>query len=319
MTTTYACPVCGKQVEVAEGEKAVHCRYCNSDFMTMEGEERFVMPVYYNSSSCFETFMLWAKKQGGYEESTPIQLHMDSALLHFYPFWVISLEGTTTFTGLGEDAEYSWPEGGAYRQMRTFLRPEQGTFDRRFELLLPATKDLPQELKGYQIPGRARKYYSPNLVVDAGGILHGGVVSREQAESWGTDEAKGQFTFLIQREVDRVDTRKDSLNLIESYYIYVPIWAFGYSFKGKGYSAFVDASTGRVIFATYPPDIREKASYMGIALAHIAVGGLATFLLLSQGIPLAYLVGIPLGLVGAGLAYAYRSLQPTRGGEELEE
>jgi DNA-directed RNA polymerase subunit RPC12/RpoP len=319
MTTSYACPVCGKKTEVAEGEKVVHCPYCNTDFLTMEGEERYVMPSYYNSSSCFETFMLWAKKQGGYDESTPIQLHMDSATLNFYPFWVISLEGTTTFTGLGEDAEYSWPDGGAYRQMRTFLRPEQGTFERRFELLFPAAKDFPQELRSYQIPGRARKYFTTQTVTEAGGTLHGGVLGREAAEQMANDAAKQQFSLLIDREVDRVDTRKDALNLVESYYIYVPIWTFGYSFKGKGYDAFVDASTGRVIFATYPPSIKERASYMGVALLSIVAGGIVAGLLYLEGAPMAYLVPLPLGLVGAGVAYAYRSLQPTRGGEKLEE
>jgi len=317
--TTYACPVCGKQVDVAEGVKAVHCPYCNTDFLTLEGEERYIMPSYYDSSSCFETFMLWAKKQGGYDESTPIQLHMDTATLHFYPFWVISLEGSTTFTGLGEDAEYSWPDGGAYRQMRTFLRPEQGTFDRRFEFLYPAAKDFPQELKGYQIAGRARKYFSPQLVADAGGTLHGGVLSRQQAEQMANDAAKEQFSFLIGREVERVDTRKDALNLVESYYIYVPIWIFGYGFRGKPYKAFVDASTGRVVFATYPPDMRERATFFGVALAHVVIGGLLAAFLLLRGQPLSYLAPLPLGLTGAGVAYAYRSLQPSRGGENLEE
>jgi hypothetical protein len=133
------------------------------------------------------------------------------------------------------------------------------------------------------------------------------------------DAAKQQFSLLIDREVDRVDTRKDALNLVESYYIYVPIWTFGYSFKGKGYDAFVDASTGRVIFATYPPSIKERASYMGVALLSIVAGGIVAGLLYLEGAPMAYLVPLPLGLVGAGVAYAYRSLQPTRGGEKLEE
>lgn len=319
MAKVYACPVCGKDVEVGEGEKAVHCRYCNSDFLTMEGEERYMMPAYYNSSSCFEIFMLWVKKQGGYEESMPLELHMESAALHFYPFWVISLEGSTTFTGLGEDATYSWPDLGAYRQMKVFLRPEQGTFERRFEFIVPATKDLPQELRDYQIPGRARKYYSEALVAEAGGKLHGGVLGRKDAEGWATQMAKERFAALIAREVDRVDTRKDSLNIIESYYIYVPIWFFTYTFKGKSYRALVDASTGRVVFATFPPDLREKASYFGLAALHVALGGLAALLLAGLGPPSLYLIPLPLGLVGAGFAYAYRSLQPTRGGEKLEE
>jgi len=319
LTTSYACPVCGKQTDVAEGEKAVHCPYCNTDFLTLEGEERYMMPAYYGSSACFETFMLWAKKQGGYDESAPLLLHLDSASLHFYPFWVISLEGTTTFTGLGEDAEFSWPDGGAYRQMRTFLKPEQGTFNRRFELLFPAAKDFPQELKDYQIPSRARRYFSAGLVAEAGGILHGGVLDRQRAEQMASDAAKEQFSLLIGREVERVDTRKDSLDLVESYYILVPVWIFGYTFRGKPYRALVDASTGRVIFATYPPDIRERAGFLGVASVHMVLGGAVAALLLLQGAPLAYLTPLPLGIAGAGVAYAYRSLQPSRGGEKLEE
>jgi hypothetical protein len=319
LATPYACPVCGRQTDVEEGEKAVHCSYCNTDFLTLEGEERYLMPAYYDSSSCFETFILWAKKQGGYDESTPVQLHMDTSSLHFYPFWVISLQGTTTFTGLGEEAEYLWPEGGAYREIKTFLRPEQGTFDRRFELLFSAAKDFPQQLRDYQIPGRARRYFSPGLVKDAGGTLHGGILTREEAGQMANDAAKEQFSLLISREVQRVDTRKDSLTTVESYYIYVPIWTFGYSFKGKPYQAFVDASTSRVIYATYPPDMRERATFFGVALIHFLVGGLVASFLLVEGAPLSYLAPLPLGLAGAGVAYAYRSLQPSRGGEKLEE
>jgi hypothetical protein len=58
---------------------------------------------------------------------------------------------------------------------------------------------------------------------------------------------------------------------------------------------------------------------MGVSLLHIVAGGVVAFLLYIQGAPLSYFVPLPLGLAGAGLAYAYRSLQPSRGGEKLEE
>jgi hypothetical protein len=113
-----------------------------------------------------------------------------------------------------------------------------------------------------------------------------------------------------------VDERSDDVNIGEAIFINVPVWRISYRFKGKDYYAMVDASSCRVIQATYPPDILEKASYTGIGIGHMVAAFALAGLLLTLGLLPAATAFI--GFAAAAAGYFSRAVRPTRAGEEVE-
>jgi len=314
--TTYICPQCGAQYELKEGDVAVKCRYCSTVFKTFADEQRYLLPVHYDTSTAVENFLLWVKKQIGYEESLPFHIELRNAELHFYPFWVVSLNIKTSFTGLGEDVEYSGRADGGYRNIRTVYKRESGVLERFFEFSIPASREIPVAEKGYKVSARGRSFYSSDYIKRVGGVLHGATLDRNGATNLAIELAKGEMTMPIMREVVRVDERSDDVNISEAVFINVPVWRISYRFKGKDYYAMVDASSCRVIQATYPPDILEKASYTGIGIGHMVAAFALAGLLLTLGLLPAATAFI--GFTAAAAGYFSRAFRPTRAGEEVE-
>lgn len=312
----FLCPNCSAPHLVSESDLAVKCRYCGTTFRTFAEERRYLLPAYYDSSRAIENFLLWVKKQLGYEESLPFHIYIKDAKLHFYPFWTSTISAKTSFKGVGEDARYENPHSGGYRTIHTVYREEKGEFERLFEYSIPASREVPTSEELVAV-SRKRIYFSYDYIQQRNGILHGATLTREEAKKIMEENAKSGLSKMILREVVRVDYRKDELQYSDFTLVYVPVWRITYSFKGKDYEAIIDASSSRVLHATYPPDIAEKAGYLGVGVVHIGVGVVSAVFLLSLGVlPAATAF---LGFLAAGLVYVFRGVSPARAGERVAE
>jgi len=314
MTMNYICPECGASYDVDEKEVVVKCEHCSTVFKTLADQKRYLLPMYYDSSAAIENYLLWVKKQLGYDEALPLHLELKKAELHFFPFWAVTLRANTSFDGTGEDAEYRWPDSGGYRGVDTVYKDEQGSFERFLELSIPASKEIPSVCEDYKVSAKACKFYSSSYVKEVGGLLHGATVDAEKAVKTAKDVATAQLTVLISEEVVEVKSRKDDIKIEQALFLYVPVWRIVYKFRGKEYLAMIDAASSRTIYATYPPDIPEKAGYAGLGVAHAAAGVLSAILLSHYSIvaPIASFVGF---MVVAAM-YFSRSLRPTVAEEE---
>lgn len=310
----YQCPTCGASYTVSEEDTAIKCSYCGTSFRTLREENRYVFPAYYDSSAAIENFILWVKKQTGYEESLPFHINLVSVKLHFLPFWTATVRAKTTFTGLGEDAKFSSPDAFGYRRMKIILREESGSFERFMELAVPASGEV--KVEGITAISRRRLYFSHEYVRQKGGILHGAIVQRGEAEALIRRMASSELTKLINREVVEVKSRSDEIDISDLAMVYIPVWEVVYEFKGKRYRALIDAASSRILEATYPPDILEKAGYIGIGAAHLAAGvGLAASLW-----PLGFIAAAAalLGFLSAAIVYFWRGVKPTRAAEKIQ-
>ncbi|MEM0444708.1 MAG: hypothetical protein QXO86_05935 [Nitrososphaerota archaeon] len=310
------CPNCGAPHVISESDLAVNCRYCGVTFRTYSEERRYMLPAYYDSARAIENFLLWVKKQLGYEESLPVHIYIKDAKLHFYPFWTSVIRAKTVFKGVGEDARYSNPYSGGYRSITIIYREEEGSFEKLLEYAIPASKEIPNAKEMVAV-SRNRLYFSHEYVRRKNGILHGATLSREEARRIMEESAEAELTRMIAREVVKVNSRSDDLQFSDFTLVYVPVWQITYSFRGRDYGALVDASSSRVLNATYPPDIVEKASYFGVGAAHIGAGVILSILLWGVG-ALAAATAL-LGFSAAGIVYIIRGATPTRAAEEVAE
>lgn len=313
---TYRCPNCGASYEVREGDAAIRCGYCGATFRTFEEERRYVLPVHYDSSRAIENFLLWAEKQHLYDESLPREMVLRDVSLHFYPFWVATVRASTTFTGLGEDAEYSGPEGKGFRSVTTFLREESGSFERLIEFAVPASGEIPQEGEMVAV-SRSRLYFSHEYVRKHGGVLHGATVSREQARRAAEEAAAAELTRLISKEVVEVRTRSDEISVGELSLVYVPVWDVSYEFRGKKYRALIDASSSRVIFATYPSEVAERTAYLGVSALHLVAGTILAAII--WGTSWLAAVTVLAGMGAASAYYVKAALAPAKALEPVAE
>jgi predicted Zn finger-like uncharacterized protein len=312
----YICPECGASYDVGEDEVVVKCEHCSTVFKTLADQKRYLVPVYYDSSSAIENYLLWVKKQLGYDEALPLHLELKKVELHFFPFWAVTLHANTSFNGTGEDAEYSWGNAGGYRSVKTIYREEQGSFDRFLELSIPASGEIPKVCEDYKVSAKACKFYSSSYVKEVGGLLHGVTVDADKAVQTAKDIAAAQLTALISEEVVEVKSREDDIDIEQALFLYVPVWRIVYRFRGKEYLAVIDAASSRTMYATYPPDIPEKAGYAGLGLAH-AGAGILSMALLSRWSLVSPITGF-VGFIVASATYFSRSFRPTVAEEEEE-
>lgn len=306
----WKCPSCGAVAEVGEKDLVTVCRYCKTCFTT-EGaieKEHYLIPTYYSSNRAVENLLLWVKKQIGAEEDLPLHIELAHVTLDFYPFWHVNIDAETKFTGVGEDAFYSSPEGfNQYRGISYTSKPESGTLDRSFSLTYPASPKIPIEVVDYQFPTRSKRYFSESYAQEYGGEIHNGELTRDMIEERAKRDALNYMTAHLRKEIFEVTSRTDDISVSSVYYLHAPIWSIRYRFNKKNYGAFVDASTGRVVHATYPISIEYRAINGTLAAAHLTVA-LATGLFVSSFAPFAGLALLA-GIGGAGVVFLFRSLQ----------
>lgn len=286
----------------------------------MEGaivKEHYLVPMHYSSSQAIENLLLWIKKQIGADEEVPLQLEVSSLSLDFYPFWHAIVLAETSFSGVGEDATYGSPEGfNTYRSIHRTSKQESGKIDRGLGLTYPASTEIPKQVLNYEFPAKGRKYFSEAYTKEHGGKIHNGVLTQPMVEEIAKTDAAKTIGTLISKEVFQVTSRQDNINILSMFYLHVPLWSINYKHGGKNFQAYVDASTGRVVHATYPISIKHRTFTGTLALAHGAVG-LVLFLLLGEAFPLVGLGALG-GFVACAVVFAFRAFRLGRGREAAE-
>jgi hypothetical protein len=179
--------------------------------------------------------------------------------------------------------------------------------DRSFSLTYPASSQIPVEILGYQFPTRSKKYFSGFYAKEYGGEIYNGELDQAMVEERAKRDILNHMSEHLRREVFEVTSRSDEVSISSIYYLHAPIWHIQYKFNKKGYEAFVDASTGRVVHATYPISIAYRAINGTLAAAHF----IAALLIGLSVFTFTPLPGVTLlaGLGGAGAVFLFRSLQ----------
>ncbi len=301
------CPNCGASLEMGPEDRISVCQNCNTCISNNRTvvKEHYLLPAHYSASDALERLILWLKKQTGTDEELPVNIQIQSSNLSFFPFWNVQVTAATTYAGIGSDAQYSSPDGfNEFKHIQKTQKAENGSFDRIFSLTYPAAPEIPTQLLSYEFPTRAKKYFGQSYARQYGGKVLNGRLSQTDAESRARSDAFASMTSVIMREVNQITSRNDKVDISSFYYLHVPVWDITYQFGKKSYRAFVDASTGRIVFATYPVSLEYRAQ-MGVAsIGHFAVGGLvllaAVRFLYMPLLPLA----IGLGSVGMALGVA---------------
>ena len=292
------------------------CENCKTCVTTDKSiiKEHYLLPAHYGASEALERLILWLKKQTGTAEELPVNIQIVASSLSFFPFWNIQVKAASSYAGIGADADYYDPDGlNEFKHIQKTRKAETGSFDRIFSFTYPAAADVPVQLLSYEFPTRAKKYFGQSYAKEYGGRVLNGRMPQPDAEARARSDALASMTSLMTREVEQITSRDDHVEVSSSYYLHVPVWDMTYRFGRKEYRAFVDASTGRVVYATYPVSLEYRFEMGGASVGHVAVAavlGVASASLFS-----APLFVLAVGLGSAGVAFAWAALEQGRARE----
>jgi len=154
-----------------------------------------------------------------------------------------------------------------------------------------ATSSPPVPLpKGFRFPARWRTPFKPTL--EKLGTFHSPDLDPEAAFTSLQEVVEEVRTYAHVFRV-KVDVRHRFEGLV-----YHPVWRLAYDYRGRRYSAAVDATDGTVLYMEYPISARGRAEALGMAVATV-VGAAA----LGAAVAVVYAGLTPiLGAVGGGIA-----------------
>lgn len=306
-TSPFQCPNCGAPLVMGAEDRVSVCQNCNTCVTNDRTiiKEHYLLPAHYSASEALERLTLWLKKQTGTDEELPVNIQIISSSLSFFPFWNVQVKAATSYTGIGRDASFYGPDGfNEFKHIERTQKAETGSFDRIFSFTYPAAPEIPSQLLSYEFPTRAKKYFGQSYAKEYGGKVLNGRITQPQAETRGRADSLSAMTSQIMREVNQITTRNDQVDISSSYYAHVPVWDIAYQFGKENYRAFVDASTGRVVFATYPVSLEYRVRMGAASAGHIALAAIVGFVLIGLSFPPLFPLVIGLGSVGAALGLA---------------
>ena len=250
------CPYCGAEYEAPDYAQYLVCPYCGT--VLREGkvfESVYIFEPRLDKTAAFNKALSF--KPWASPRDLATSAAPSGAELHFVPLYLYYVY----FEPLKELATYA-----------TALALEKPQFY------------IPEE---YQFPARWRTAFKPSLERRA--VFHQPQLNPDKA--W--ERASKKYLREARDYASAFKTAVTDKTSFEGI-VYYPFWVLKYSYKGKEYSAVVDAAEGDVVYMEYPVSGRGRAA--SLAIAGIILGGSA-------------LIGAILGL---GMSYSnLASLYPS--------
>ncbi len=319
------CAFCDADFNTGPGDLLLVCPYCGTA-QTTEGTkftDHYMIRVHFPQHEAQTTLLDWCSKQLGAPGDLAAKARFVGYKQVWYPFWISRVDADTTYSGLGKDANFydEWPQRrGAYKRIDFFWKPESGRFTRRHEIKIPAVKGIDADVSAHPIPTRAKEYFSHAHAEEFGGEVLHSQIAEDQARSLARQQAQDLQTRLILSEVDKIESRNDSLDVGETYLIHVPVWELEYRYGNGKYKASVAAATGYVIESKYPRSMAFRAAGIGFGLILLLAGIL--LITLAAGV-LGFAIFEAGGLVSGsiltllGLALLYKGVSRKEAKEKL--
>ncbi len=293
------CAFCDANFETGPGDVLLVCPYCGTAQTTAGAKfkDHYMIRVHFDQTEAQTTLLDWCSKQLGAPGDLAAKARFVGYEQIWYPFWISRVDADSSYHGMGKDANFydEWPQRrGAYKRIDFFWKPESGRFERRHEVKIPAVEGIDVDIQNHPIPTRAKEYFSHSHAEEFDGKVLHSQVSEGQAKTMAKSRAEDLQTSLIMKEVDKIESRTDNIEVGETFLIHVPVWELEYRYGNSKYKASVAAATGYVIESKYPRSMAFRAAGIGFGLI-LLLGGIA-------------LIALALDLLGIGPILPYGGL-----------
>lgn len=235
------CSHCGAPLAFEPGEMLATCKYCGYTVLIETGApftlQHSLIINKFDQTQIEEPVRAWMR--GGFLK--PSDLARKSKLaeknLVYLPFWVVSMQATSTYRGVFER-----------------LAPavsKEGKIEKEYDWLVLARRTAGFPTREYEVPLEGKIPYDFRKIEPFARVLNS-EIGKTEAEEQARREIDENHRFLAQRDVDKIVDFKTEIKIRETVYIHVPMWFVKYEYKGKDYRLLVEGTTGAVVKGDIP-------------------------------------------------------------------
>ncbi len=267
-----SCPVCGGEVQAAEGAPHVACRHCGSTLAVRgaRGVPRYMVLDTVERGAAEAALRRWWSSGFNKHGSLVTEATIEESFLAFFPFVRVRFDLLGALFGIVKQQ----------RNKRTIEVPREITIERSFDLTAPAA-----ETAEFGV-GHCDLTADTLWPVDEARLAQRGMVFRPQhtPEEVATKMVHTAIeTVAREARLDRVlfqslESARRRVSLIQ-----YPFWVFRYSFRGRLYQALIDAQDGRLWVGKAPGNDAYRASCLIAGIAGAAFVSTSTLQALAYG------------------------------------
>ena len=235
------CSHCGAPIAFEPGEMIATCKYCGYTTVIETGQaftfEHSMLSNKYDPTQVEEPIKEWMR--AGFLK--PADLDRKSKItektLIYLPFWVVSIEVTSSYKGVFER-----------------LTPpvmKEGKIEKEYDWLVLARKASEFPTREYDVPLEGKIPYDFRKIEGFAKVLNS-EIDKNDAVELAKQQVEEHHRYLTQQDVDRIIEMKNEMEINQVVYLHAPIWFVKYEYKGKAYQLLIDGATGNAIRGDIP-------------------------------------------------------------------
>jgi len=243
------CPNCGAPLRLQAGEIIVTCAYCGTA-TNLRADKKFflahsLIPARYSQGDIERYVREWM----GTGFLKPVNLasrsRIESQTLSYLPFFVISLDAETKFSGLLKRT--GTPERKSDAIKKSY----------EWKVLARKSQDFPTS--EYDIPLQGKETFDLGKIQKEGRFLNA-ELDEEEAFAMAKGEIENIHRALASEYVDDIFEMKTDFKLNNTEFLHVPVWDVRYNYGNKSYDVLVDGATGKIVRGEFPAKKEEEKS-----------------------------------------------------------
>ncbi len=292
-----SCPTCLEILEY-DTRDAVHlCSYCSCSFQLdiTEGtksilSDHYILPVQILEKEAEDSFWSWASTR--YHKKPQKDIKIEKKIGVVLPFWVISLEAHTQWSGYIFPKKEPIPlEGQWSRRYRWAILAREHSYPNTWgieQLHNPLDLEVKVEWDGFPLdeslgldPKTQKSMYAfknPFKFKYASGLTVESIRDNEdKAIMKAKDHIQAYHRSLAQKKVQKLINYRTEIEIVGTQIFHIPMWQILYRYEPKGLLAMspkikhvlIQGFTGEVLQAEIPVTFKDKMSIHTVVVALI--------------------------------------------------
>jgi len=247
------CPNCGAPLELKPGEVIITCGFCGSDHNMAVGKKFFlkhsIIPSRIPPAQVEGLARNWMR--GGFLKPQDLAKRavIRSAEMTFLPFFVVHLYATSRYEGLFTRTGQNIPKKGDM------------TREYYWKVLGRRASSFPTQ--EYEIPLAGKVEFNLGHVPEGAKFLNA-EMDEGEARQKVRMEVDGHHKFLLENEVDIVQSMETDVDVKDVEFVHAPVWTIVYEYGGRTYQLLLDGASGKDIRGDIPEQAKKKGLFGGL-------------------------------------------------------
>jgi hypothetical protein len=157
--------------------------------------------------------------------------------LVYLPFWVVSVEASSSYKGIFE------------RISPAIVK--EGKIEREYNWLVLAREASGFPAREYDVPLDGKIPFDFRKIEGFAKVLNS-EIDRDEAMELAKQQIEGHHRYLLKKDVDKIIEMQTAFNVKQVVYLHAPIWFVKFEYKGKAYQLIIDGASGVALKGDIP-------------------------------------------------------------------